>query len=292
MQAIYYLFLFILGSFIGSFLNLVSDRLPKGKKIVFGHSKCDFCGKTLKPKNLIPLLSFFIQKCRCAFCKKKLSFYYPFSEALTGSAFALAGYVSSFVKVLSVDNFISLVFYLIVFSFFVTILLTDLKFCLIPDTLVFPAILFVLISFISTRVYDLCNLYHKLSTDKLGVYLIRVGYFKSHTIFATKDFGYLLLSSLIISLAFLFLVWITKGRGMGMGDVKLGFLIGLVNGFPISIVAIFLGFSLGAIYSLVLILVKKKTMKDTIPFGPFLIMGSVIALVYGSYLLEWYIQLL
>ena len=292
MQVIYYIFLFTIGAFVGSFLNLVSDRLPKGKKIVFGHSKCDFCGKSLGPKNLIPLLSFFIQKCKCAFCKKKLSYYYPFSEALTGLAFALAGYLSNFIKVSNVSNFISIVFYIVVSCFFVAILLTDLKFCLIPDTLVFPAILFVLVSFVVTRAYDLYDLYHKLSTDKLGVYLIKVGYFKSHAIFAAKDFGYLLLSSLIISLAFLFLVWITKGRGMGMGDVKLGFLIGLVNGFPISIVAIFLGFSLGAIYSLVLILLKKKTMKDTIAFGPFLIMGSVIALVYGSYLLDWYVHLL
>ncbi len=78
---------------------------------------------------------------------------------------------------------------------------------------------------------------------------------------------------------------------MGFGDVKLGFLIGLVNGFPFGIFSIFLGFVIGAVYSLLLMAVKKKTMKDTIPFGPFLIIGSVITLLFGPAIWEWYSNL-
>jgi leader peptidase (prepilin peptidase)/N-methyltransferase len=78
---------------------------------------------------------------------------------------------------------------------------------------------------------------------------------------------------------------------MGYGDVKLGFLIGLVNGFPFGIIAIFLGFTLGAVYSLSLIAFKKKTMKDTIAFGPFLIMGSLLTFLFGPALWEWYTQI-
>ena len=95
-----------------------------------------------------------------------------------------------------------------------------------------------------------------------------------------------------ISLFFLLLIFLTKGRGMGGGDVKLGFLIGLVNGFPLSVVAIFLGFLIGAMYSLLLVLFKKKSLKGTIPFGPFLIIGSYLTVFFGNFLFEWYLRLL
>lgn len=288
---IYYLLLFIFGTFFGSFLNLISDRLINGEKIIFGRSKCDFCKKPLGLKNLIPLLSYIIQRAKCTFCKKKLSLYYPFSEALTGFVFVLAGYLSNFAKDPIFFNLVNFIYYSIVFCFFVIMFLTDLKFCLIPDVVVIPAIIFILLSYISGRIYDLYSLYHRLSIDKFGVYLLKAGYWDRQLSFVLRDSLYVLISAVVICLFFLFLVWVTKGRGMGVGDVKLGFLIGVINGFPLNIVAIFLGFAIGAIYSIVLICLKKKTMKDTIAFGPFLITGSVITLLYGSYLLNWYVNL-
>ncbi len=291
MQAVLYFFLFIIGAFIGSFLNLISDRLPKGKKIVFGRSECEFCHKSLGVKNLIPLLSFIFQRGKCSFCKKKLSFYYPFSEFLTGAVFMLAGYLSGFVFESGIQNIFLLLYYIVIFSFFVAMFLTDIKFFLILDSLVLPTIVFVLISSLLVRGLELFNLYKNLSTDDFGVYLLRSGYLNNQIIYSLKGFGFVLLGSFAISLFFLFLIFITKGRGMGFGDVKLGFLIGLVNGFPFSIIAIFLGFVIGAVYSLLLIALKKKTMKDTIAFGPFLIMGSLVTLLFGARLWEWYTQI-
>ncbi len=300
---IYYAFLFIFGAFTGSFLNLVSDRLPRGEKIVFGRSKCDFCKKILGIKNLIPLFSFIFQKGKCSFCKKKLSYHYVFSEAFVGSLFVLAGYLSGIVRGYSIPNLISLVFYIVVFSFFAVMFLTDLKFYLILDVLVIPAIIFVFISSISVRFYDLIDLHNKLSADKFGSYLIRSGYWNNQVMYSLRDFGYVLVSAFVVALFFMLLVWITKGKGMGIGDVKLGFLIGLVNSLPLSygipsitrymyvVSAIFLSFILGAIYSLILILFKKKTMKDTIAFGPFLIIGSLLILLFGESILIWYINL-
>lgn len=288
---IYYLFLFIAGTFFGSFFNLISDRLIKGDKIIFGRSKCDFCKKPLGFKNLIPLLSFIIQRAKCSFCKKKLSFYYPFSELLTGFSFVVAGYLSNFANVSEFSNFLLFIYYAIIFCFFVIMFLTDLKYCLIPDAVVIPAIIFVFLSNIGLRIYELRALYQRLTVDKFGAYLIKAGYWNNQMIYARKDFIYLVISAVLISLFFLFLVQITKGKGMGLGDVKLGLLIGLINGFPLNIVAIFLGFFIGAIYSTGLMALKKKTLKDTVAFGPFLITGSVIALVYGSNLLNWYINL-
>jgi len=303
MEAVYYIFLFIVGTFVGSFLNLVSDRLPKGQKVVFGRSHCDFCKKTLGLKNLVPIFSFIFQKGKCSFCKKKLSFYYIFSEIFTGMLFVLAGYLSGIAKGVSLSSLIFLIYYIVVFSFFVMMFLTDVKFCLILDSLIAPAIIFVLLTSIFVRVFNLVDLYKKLSADKFGVYLIKSGYWNNQLIYSLRDFGYVILSAVVVSLFFMFLVWITKGKGMGFGDVKLGFLIGLVNSLPLSygvpsvtrymyvIAAIFLGFILGAIYSVTLILLKKKSMKDTIAFGPFLITGSLLVFLFGNNLLDWYVNL-
>lgn len=293
MQAVivFYLLLFIAGTFFGSFLNLVSDRLIHGDKLVFSRSKCDFCKKTLSARNLVPIISFIFQGGKCSFCRKRLSFYYPFSEVLTGLFFVFAGYLSNFLEISSSFNFLIFLYYAILFCFFVVMFLTDLKFCLIPDSIVIPAIIFVFISNIIVRAYDLFSLHQSLSMDEFGTYLIRAGYWNNQLLYSAKDLGYIVFSSLLISLFFLFLVWITKGKGMGLGDVKLGFLIGLVNGFPLNIVAIFLGFIIGAIYSLVLMALGRKSIKDTVAFGPFLVIASLITLAYGSNLLNWYISL-
>ncbi|MBW6441793.1 prepilin peptidase [Patescibacteria group bacterium] len=291
MQSLLFIMLFIFGAFTGSFLNLISDRLPNGRKIVFGRSICDFCKKNLKVKNLVPMFSFLFQKGKCSFCGEKLSFYYPFSEFFTGAVFMLAGYLSGFVNSVDYQSAFILLYYIIVFSFFVAMFLTDIKYYLILDSLIIPAVVFVFLSSVVFRGIDLINLHRQLSNDSLGVYLLRTDYFTNHVMYSLKDFGFVLLGASIISLFFLFLIFITRGRGMGFGDVKLGFLIGLVNGFPLSIIAIFLGFILGAVYSVSLIFMKKKSMKDTIAFGPFLIMGSLLTFLFGSSLWHWYIQI-
>lgn len=288
---IYYFLLFILGTFVGSFLNVVSDRLPRKKPILFGRSVCDFCNKKLKPKNLIPIFSFIFQKGKCSFCKKNLSFLYPASEILTGFSFVLSAHLSGIFLGLNFSSIFGFIFYTVVLSFYIIMFLTDFKECLIPNTVVFPAIIFVLVFLVLTRVIDISVLYSKLTNEVFGTYLIKAGYINRQIQYAAKDIGYILISSSIISLFFYFLVWVTKGKGMGGGDVKLGFLIGLVNGFPYNIVAIISGFVLGAVYCLILMGFRKKTLKDTIAFGPFLILGSVITLFYGTNLLNWYINL-
>lgn len=291
MQAVIYVFLFVIGALVGSFLNLISDRLPKGKKIVFGRSMCDSCKKTLGVKNLVPIFSFIFQKGKCSFCGGKLSFYYPFSELFTGLMFMFAGKLSGFTLNPDSQSIFLLFYYCVIFSFYTTMLLTDLKFYLILDSLVIPAIGFVFLTSVLFRGLDLASLHRNLSTDKFGVYLLRTDYFNDHLIYALKDYGLVVLGATLIALFFLFLIFITKGRGMGYGDVKLGFLIGLVNGFPLSIISIFMGFILGAFYSVFLIILKRKTMKDTIAFGPFLILGSLLTFLFGSELWSWYTQI-
>ena len=285
--------IFIFGTVLGSFLNLVSDRVVKGGKIVADHSKCDKCGKKLKPLNLIPLVSFLVQRGKCSYCKTGLSWYYPFSEILAGLFLVLAATLSkfSFFEPFSTDPLVGFLSLSVIFSFFEILLLTDLKYLLVPDKIVLPAIIFVAFFNISTTVINLLEYRNRLQNDDFGKYLLKVGFFGDQVGAAARSLGFNFVSAIAIALFFLFIVWVTRGRGMGGGDIRLGLLVGLVNGFPYNLLAVFLGFFIGAVVSIVLVLSGKKTLKSIVPFGPFLILGSLITLVWGSVILNWYLNL-
>ncbi len=100
------------------------------------------------------------------------------------------------------------------------------------------------------------------------------------------------LTGISIALFFIFLILVTRGRGMGWGDVKFVLFLGIALGFPNAILAIFLAFLLGAVVSLLLIAFSKKKFGQTIPFGPFLSVGAYIALVWGKALIDWYLGLI
>ena len=286
-----YLLTFIGGTFVGSFLNVISDRIDTEESIFYGRSRCDKCKKTLAPLELIPVLSFLIQGGKCKKCGVKLSYMYPLAEILTGAAFALAAYVTGLF--ITPTNLVILTFFylLVVFSVYVVLILTDLKFRLLPNRIVIPTIFFVLGYIVLSYTYALAKSYFALKNDDFGRYLLEAGLWNSRFYSVLQSFGVIIISTFVIFMFFWFLIFITKGRGMGGGDLKLSILIGLFNGFPNNILSIFLGFFLGAVISVGLILLKKKTMKDTIPFGPFLILGSIIGFVYGTQLLNWYFRL-
>ncbi len=292
LQIMLYLSVFISGLFFGSFLNLVSDRIINKKSILFGRSICDFCEKALRPLHLVPLFSYLFQRGKCAFCKKKLSKYYPLSEFLTGLLFVGAAYLTNVFKELNFFSVLGFFYFLVILSFYVVLFLTDIKYKLLPNKVVYSAIIFAASFLVITTIVSFGVLYYRLVNDSFGAYLLEAGYFNQQVLAAAKGIGAIFLSAFGIGLFFWLLVFITKGRGMGGGDIKLGFLIGIVNGFPFNVIAIFLGFIIGAVYSVSLILLKKKTMKDTIAFGPFLILGSIIAIVWGPYIWNWYTSLL
>ncbi len=288
----FYILVFAIGLLFGSFFNVVADRLVVKKSPLFGRSICDLCHNILKPKDLVPLLSFIFLKGRCRYCKEKLSFYYPLSELLTGFTFLGVFYYSNILtSYTSSVSWISLVYLLTVFSVYIIIFLSDSKYRIIPNKVIIPAIIFVALFLVFSTAFDLFNSYKFLSTDAFGQYLLRVGWWNSQLLHSLKALLVTFLSSFAISAFFRFLIFITKGKGMGYGDVKLGLLIGLFNGFPQNILAVFLGFVFGACYSVVFLLLGKKTMKDTIAFGPFLILGSVVGFLWGSAILSWYLSL-
>ncbi len=243
-----YVLIFIFGLCIGSFLNVVICRLKTKESIFIGRSYCPKCRAVLKWYDLIPVLSFLMQKGKCRYCNKKISWQYPIIEITTACLFLLI------FKQFLIFNFINLIYFWFIVSILIIIFVYDLKHYIIPDKIVYPAIAISLL-------YSLFIIHNPL-------------------------FNYLL-SAFIASGFFLFLVFITKGKGMGLGDVKLAFLMGLILGWPNILLALFLSFFSGAIVGIGLIALHKKGLKSQIPFGPFLSANTVFALLYGSQLIDY-----
>ena len=286
---IFYTALFVSGLFIGSFLNVVSDRLVVGKSFLVGRSECASCGKKLNPAELIPVLSYFFQRGKCVSCGASLSPYYPFSEILTGTLFVLAAYgLNVFHQGQPFFIWILLVYTLMIFSAYIVLVLTDSKYTLLPNTVVYKAIFFAVLFLVLNFVLSSVVSYVTLNNDTFGKFLIKAGYWRLQVMDLGKSVLLTFISAFCIMLFFYFLTLIKEGKAMGMGDVKLAFLIGLFNLYPYNILAIFLGFLFGALGSFLLIGLRVKTMKDIIPFGPFMILGSIVAFLFGPLLLDWY----
>ena len=252
-------FIFVLGLFIGSFLNSIIYRLENNLPFPLTYSFCPHCHHRLHSLDLIPVLSFLMLKGKCRYCGKKISFQYPIVEILTGFIFF---FIFKFVSMNQLSVF-DLIYYLIVSSFLIIIFVYDFKNFIIPDKYLFPLILTVF------------------------AYLL-FQYFKFNNL-------NILLNSLIgalISLIFFLIIYlISSGKYLGFGDVKFSFFMGLFLGYPKILVALFFSFFIGAIIGIILIILKEKTFKSEIPFGPFLIIGVYIALFYGEEIINWYLSL-
>ncbi|RJQ37039.1 prepilin peptidase [Candidatus Microgenomates bacterium] len=256
------IFLFILGLCIGSFLNVLIDRLPRNETILKGRSHCENCKKKLAWHDLIPLLSFVLLKGKCRYCKSPISLYYPVVELMTGVLFVLVAinFQFSIFNFQSNSNFqifnsslMALIFQLFIISSLIVVFFTDLKYGIIPDKIIIPSILISLFYF----------------------FIIYNSLFISH-----------LISGIGAFLFFLLLFLITRGKGMGFGDVKFSFLMGLFLGYPKIGVAFYIAFLTGAFVSLILISWRKKEIKATIPFGPFLVIGTLVSMFAGEFLIS------
>lgn len=240
MQLYYTCCLFILGTLLGSFFNVVGWRLPKGESIVSPPSHCPKCNHKLKFWELIPILSFFLQRGKCTSCKQKISWFYPIFEFCCGLLFALAFLTYGW----NWELLIALTF----ISMLIIVMVSDYNFMIIPDEVLvfFGVLLSIEILFISG---------YQALVLSLGNGCIAMA-----VIFGLKLFG-----------DFLF-----KKESMGGGDIKLLFIFGLVLGWPLAILTILLGSIVGLPLSLI-ILYKKKD--HIIPFGPFLSIGALILIL-------------
>lgn len=274
MLIIYYSFFLILGLIVGSFLNCLIYRLEKRKNFVFGRSFCPKCNHQLSFFDLIPLLSFFLLKGKCRYCSQKISWQYPLVEITTGLLFiSIFHFQFSIFNQISFFAFLKLFYYLLIGSFLIAIFVYDLKHYLIPDKIVYPAIIIVFL-------YQLFKSLEFIIWNFFGIWKLEI-----------ENLEPLILS--IISAAgaaafFLLIVLISRGRWMGLGDVKLAFLMGLFLGYPHILLALFFSFFLGAIIGIILVIFKKKTLKSEIPFGPFLVAGTFLAFFFGEKIINFW----
>ena len=256
MPSFFLIFSFVLGTIIGSFLNVVALRYNTGMTLK-GRSKCFSCGNSLSWHELIPLLSFIFQKGSCKSCKSKISWQYPFVEALAGLCFLMIFYMF---PPLTIASGITTVFYLIVTCILLIITIYDMKHKIIPDALSY-----------SFAVIALAKL------------------------FVSPELTFILpsfmdvLAGPILAQPFA-LMWLqSKGTWMGLGDAKLMLGIGWVLGLEAGISAVVLAFWIGAIVSLawMYIVMRKFKARYEIPFGPYLILGMYLVLFFGIRVIEF-----
>lgn len=256
MDYIYYIFVFIFGLLWGSFLTVVVWRIDDLKSIFIDRSRCVDCKSEIMWYDLIPLISYGILRGRCRKCKHKISSIYPIIELLTAITFILI-YIYAGISLQSV-------LLALIFSLLIVTLGYDSIHMLIVDQIIWLGIILAI-------VYQLLN----YGDWNNWIYLLQ-----------TVGWG-----ALIGIAVPLLVVFIGRGKWMGEGDVSLGLMIGIIVGFPNILVSYIVAFVSGSIYGLLLVAIKRKSIKDPVPFGPFLIIGSLVAFFAGNYLINWYMQL-
>lgn len=245
------LIIFVLGLVIGSFLNVLIYRLPRKIGFVRGRSFCPNCKKKISWFDNVPVLSFLILKGHCRFCKQKISLRYPLVEILTGGVFALS-YLSN-LSLLS--N--------ILFAGLIVIFFIDLEHQIIPDEITVPLVIIFSLNCIVQVIAGL----------------------------QTTDYCLLQFLTAFLSFLFFYLIFLaTKGKGMGFGDVKFAFLMGLVLGWPKIIVALYIAFLTGAFIGVILILKGKAKLKQKIAFGPFLALSTVLSVIWGEKIISFLVS--
>lgn len=256
----YLTLIFILfGLLAGSFLNVVIDRMPSEQSLAYPPSHCHACNKRLGIKDLVPVLSYAWLRGRCRYCGQHIPLRLPLVEAATGVAFGLLFAYFGFSPELAVASFY--------FCLLLVIAVIDLEHQLILNRLVYPA---AVIATVFTFMF------HRLDFDIIPAKLHMVPNIAQAAIGCT------------IGLVLFLLIAILSRGGMGMGDVKMAALMGIMLGFPSVLVAIFLAVITGGITAIVLLATRKKGRKQAVPFGPFLALGTMLALIWGNAIWEWY----
>jgi leader peptidase (prepilin peptidase) / N-methyltransferase len=257
----------LMGLAVGSFLNVVIDRLPAGQSLAYPPSHCPSCNKPLSVKDLIPVLSYGLLGGKCRYCRSKIPLRLTIVEAATGLAFGLIYWfgVANWHLGATMDVDYSLVVVAIVyFCLLLVISVIDLDHQLILNRLVYPAVILALL-------LSVAHTYLGYAVNRAPN---TVAYFVPYLSRAGIGFA-------VGLVLFLLIVVLSRG-GMGLGDVKMAALMGLMLGFPNVLVGIFIAIVAGGVTALALLAIKKKGRKQAIPFGPFLAIGTMVALFWGT----------
>lgn len=240
----------LFGLIIGSFLNVCIYRIAREESIAFPPSHCTSCGYELKPKDLVPVLSYIFLGGKCRSCKQKISIKYPLVEILN-----------------------SVLYLLIYLKFGFTLSL--FKFCLFASLL-------IVIGFIDFETKYVYN-----STVVFGV-IAGVG-FAALEWLETKSIPWTYIVGAFIGFGIIYLI-VVLTHGMGEGDIDIALICGLFLGIKGILVTLFLAIILGGIVAGIILILKLKNRKAEIAFGPYLAIGAIIACLYGEYLIGFYLR--
>jgi len=262
------LIVFIFGLMIGSFLNVVTFRLHQKQSFIKGRSRCPKCHQQIRWFDNIPLLSFIMLSGRCRYCHTKISWQYPIVELVVGCLFAMAFWINFKLPIFNLSfiwdwsllmpvvvKFLRDIFFISVLT---VIFIYDFRWYLILDIITIPAII---VAF---------------------VFNIILGFNVLNLLLATGIGGGFFLIQFIIS----------KGRWIGGGDIRLGFLMGSILGLPQVLVALFTAYISGLIIVVGLLMTGKKRMSSQVPFGTFLSIATIISLLWGTDILYYYLNFL
>jgi prepilin signal peptidase PulO-like enzyme (type II secretory pathway) len=272
---------FIFGLLVGSFINSFLWRYQT-KTTYKGRSMCPTCKHQLAWYDNIPLISWFMLGGKCRYCKKSISVQYPVVELLTGLAFLFVGLLSKPGLIVSQSLMRILNFQLQISEQMVA--LNALKLLVL---LLIAAIL-VTISVYDYKTKEIPNGFN------LTFVLLASGYSLINNIIINYDpiaFLLTLIAGLTAFLFFYSFVFFSKETWMGGADAKLAFGMGILLGPGGVFLATFFASVVGATIGLTLIALKKAGPKTSIPFGPFLALGTVISLLFGSQLVDWYVRI-
>ena len=258
------LLFFILGTSIGSFLNVIAYRSVRGGSVFSGRSYCPHCKHKLKPADLVPIVSYPFLKGKCRYCGKKISLQYPAVELVTGIVFTfIFFYWLQTSTPISLIGLINLIYLLFVVSVLIALTTTDIKDGLLPNSIIVSSVVLV-------------GLYK--------LFLLLIGGYTLSTL--SVD----LISAFFTALAFFAIVYVSKEKALGGGDVKLVFLLGLIVGWPTLLLALFLAFLTGGLLAAMLMLLGRKRWGQSLPLGPFLNLGAFISIFWGQQLLDIYLR--
>jgi leader peptidase (prepilin peptidase) / N-methyltransferase len=276
-NAIGYLLAGIFGAVIGSFLNVVIHRVPREESIVFPSSRCPACGAVIAFYDNIPVLSYLVLGGKCRGCKKHISARYPLVELLTGLLFVAVAWHDGLSAALPFD--------LVFASALLSLVFIDAEHMLLPNVITYPGIVFAVVARLA-----LPYLTGTVHFDDLGS--LTRGALEDSPLWATSLVG-AFLGALIGGGSLWLMGWTwEKLRGieaMGLGDVKMMFMVGAYLGWRLTILTIFVGVLSGSIIGIALMARQgKKDMQMLLPFGVFLGIGAISALLFGARVVEWY----
>ncbi len=263
---------FAFGCAIGSFLNVVIHRIPRDESIVFPNSRCPACKTTIKPYDNVPVLSYLLLRGRCRNCHTSISARYPAVELLTGLLFALTFWHDGLTLALPFD--------LAFVAALVALVCIDAEHKILPDVITLPGFALALV----------CR---ALVPNLYGLSFMSDSLLAGWPSWALSLFGALFGAA--IGGGSLWLVgWLwEKLRGieaMGLGDVKMMFMVGALLGWPRTLLTIFIAVLAGSLSGIAIMIRRRQPdMQMELPFGIFLGIGALVSLFVGDAIINWYI---